>query len=105
MRAAIEIGPQLARAIEAQAARQGGAVTAEPMTASRWASITFSGARHRLRLRVPSSRWAEQWLEALPESEVGLSGHLVADLSVDIVRRDAGRIEAEIAVLTLEMEN
>lgn len=46
-----------------------------------WASVTFVGARHWLRLIVPTDA-AEGLARDLPDAEFDLPGHLVADMAV-----------------------
>jgi hypothetical protein len=67
-----------------------------------WASATFSGARHRLLLELDASVVAQAWLVALPELELPLSGHLVADLHVATVETTDGVLCAAIEALTVE---
>ena len=56
--------------------------------ATRWASATFAGARHELVLRGQTqARRSTHWLAALPEAELPLRGHLVADLKIVAVQR------------------
>lgn len=62
-----------------------------------WASATFNGARHHLTLNSDDAGFA-QWLATLPDADLPLRGHLVADL---IVMGMAGRT-ATIEVLTVE---
>ena len=50
-----------------------------------WASITFTGARHRLRLRFEGAEAVEageQFIAFLPEHEFTIHGQLVADAAV-----------------------
>lgn len=50
-----------------------------------WASITFAGSRHLLRLRFSGWRAiaaGERFLEALPEHDFKLRGALVADAAI-----------------------
>ncbi|KQM61537.1 MULTISPECIES: hypothetical protein [unclassified Sphingomonas] len=55
------------------------AITASDQTG--WASATFNGARHRLTLTSGDAGFAP-WLAGLPEADLPLRGHLVADLIV-----------------------
>ncbi len=69
---------------------------------TRWASATFTGARHRLTLSASPSPTLDDWLAGLPEAEFALRGHLVADLLVPM--RDTGGtfVTFEIEALTVE---
>lgn len=56
-----------------------------------WASATFSGARHRIDLRVPLADAASApspALAALPEHDFALSGEIVADCVLTTQRRE-----------------
>ncbi|BBC72908.1 conserved hypothetical protein [Altererythrobacter sp. B11] len=73
-----------------------------------WASITFSGTRHRLEYAFEGGDAVERgraMLDALPEHEFRIPGQLVADAAV-IERREElegpARLEAAIEVLLLE---
>lgn len=92
-------GP-LARRIVADGARAGLGVTVVEARATRWASATFVGARHRLVLAITGA--AEAWLAALPEAELPIGAHLVADLAVVAVEPDEAGCRATIEVLTVE---
>lgn len=70
----------LARALVADAARYGLALVVRDWRAHPWASATFVGARHVATLAVTGD--AAAWLARLPEADVPLRGHLVADLVV-----------------------
>lgn len=67
-----------------------------------WASITFSGAWHRLRLALDESVVAHAWFVALPELELPLGGHLLADLHVATLETADGVLHAAIEALTVE---
>ncbi|WP_313535531.1 hypothetical protein [Sphingomonas sp.] len=67
-----------------------------------WASVTFSGARHRMLLELDGSIVAQAWLVALPELELPLRGHLVADLQAGSVKSADGVLHAAIEALTVE---
>ena len=67
----------------------------------RWASATFNGARHVMVWRAVPSAALDDWLAALPEAEVALRGHLLADIVVAAVTRTADEARIEIAALTV----
>lgn len=92
----------LARALAADARAAGCPVTIAAADWSRWASATFTGARHLLRLSAPPSPALIVWIAALPEAEFALRGHLVADLSVAAVHHDGAEVAIELEVLTVE---
>lgn len=94
---------QLERALVAMGAAAGCAPVLRAADWTRWASATFTGARHRIVLALPDSPVARRWLADLPEAEFGLGGHLVADLVLASQRRDSDGITVEIEVLTVEL--
>ncbi|MGV3510535.1 MAG: hypothetical protein ACO1OX_00890 [Novosphingobium sp.] len=73
-----------------------------------WASITFSGARHRLVLRFAGSDAVsdgERMIAVLPEHEFKLRGRLVADATVTRVDHEvlpAPLLEVECEILLLD---
>jgi hypothetical protein len=95
-------GTQLERALVRGAADAGIALRVMPAESTRWASVTFTGARHRLRLVAPVSSSLDDWLAALPEAEFRLRGHLVADLVVTAESRTGEQAEATLEILTVE---
>ncbi|MEI9849675.1 MAG: hypothetical protein WDN24_01135 [Sphingomonas sp.] len=93
---------QLARALLAGAAASGCPVRVDAASCERWASATFTGARHMLNLSGDAGPAIEDWLAGLPEAEFALRGHLVADLGVEAVRREGGTVTALVEALTVE---
>lgn len=92
----------LERALVADAKRSAVALTVAQAGATRWASATFVGARHRLTLAAARSLDADTWLGELEDADLPLRGHLVADLKVTRIDRAAGAVTAHIEALTLE---
>lgn len=90
---------RLERALAAHARSFGVTATMLSHARSPWASATFTGARHRLVLAV-SGGAAADWADALPEAELAVPGHLVADLEVG----DRGPDRLLIAALLLEAD-
>lgn len=68
---------------------------------TRWASVTFTGARHRIALEGTASPALDRWLAALPEAEFALRGHLVADLAVTDVHRARDAVTITLEALTV----
>lgn len=89
----------LLRALVADAATRGLAVDVPESDWLRWASATFTGARHSVTL---SGKGLDEWLARLPEHEFTLRGHLVADVTVTGVRHAEGMTVATLELLTLE---
>ena len=82
-----DAGTLLERAIVAHAARHGVAVAIVEAGWERWASATFTGARHALTLEATSGDAFDRWLAVLPEAELSLRRMLVADLTIVAVQR------------------
>ena len=66
-----------------------------------WASITFAGARHWLTVLVPSDLAAEI-VRDLPEADLPLVGHIVADLAIMRQTPQSGSIALVLEALTVE---
>lgn len=92
----------VARALVASAAAAGCEIAIAESDWTRWASATFTGARHELTLVGTPSPGFDAWIAALPEAVFALRGHLVADLRVERVSRSGDRVAATIEILTLE---
>lgn len=97
-----DAGTLLRRAIERDARRAECAATLTLDESTRWASATFIGARHRLSLDGPDDAAFAQWLASLPEADLPIRRHLVADLAIVSVIRAAGRATAHVEGLTVE---
>lgn len=71
-----------------------------------WCSATFLGAQHRMTLRIDGVRALEhagQFASALPDAEIPIPGHIVADISVDAIRpQEDGTVLVDLAILTIE---
>lgn len=88
------VGEALVRVIRATFADFAGIVAVEALSRAEWASVTFSGARHRLRavLEGPGAVGAAaDFLDTMAKVDLPIAGHIVAD--IDLVaeeRRDGG---------------
>ena len=96
-----DAGVLLERALTRGAAEAGIGLAILAAESTRWASVTFTGARHRLTVTAASQR-LDAWLAGLPEAEFRLCGHLVADLAIAAQRRNGDRIEIDLEALTVE---
>lgn len=99
-----DIGTLLTRALERQARLAGCAGHIVTADWERWASATFTGARHRITLSALPCPATEAWLAGLSEAEIDVRGHLVADLEIVAVRRQVDAVHADLEVLTVEMQ-
>lgn len=71
-----------------------------------WCSATFLGAQHRITLRLAGRgalARADQLAMDLPEADLPLPGHIVADIAVDAIRpQEDGTVLVDLAILTIE---
>ena len=95
-------GTALVRAIEANARRAACPVRLRAADWTRWASATFTGARHEVTLDADESGALDNWLTELSEAELPIRGHLVADIIVTSVRRAKGVATIRLEALTVE---
>ena len=91
-----DAGEELRRAIAAAAGCQ---VAVESRA---WASVTFSGARHEIRLSLADPEAADAFLEGLAEREFALRGHVVADIVPIRDERDGSGVRLVLEALTVE---
>lgn len=90
------------RALLASAERAACPVSLADSEMKRWASATFTGARHRITLVGAASPAVDAWLAELAEADLALRGHLVADIQVVHVRRAGEAVTAVVEALTVE---
>ena len=101
--------PALLRALRAGFVRFGG-VTFEDIASRSWASITFSGARHEITLRLDGDQAdaaATAFLSNLEAAEFRLRGHILADIALVSEERSVGpggspRVRMRLEALTVE---
>jgi len=84
----------------------GGTVTVATLSQTPWASVTFAGARHRLRLVIEGDGAvgaAADFLGGLGDMDLPLPGAIVADVAlVSEERRDGGAYAClELEALTI----
>lgn len=92
----------LGRALLASAADAGCPAALVSSDWTRWASATFVGARHSVALRGAMSAHLDAWLAALPDAEFALRGHVLADIAVTRVTREAEWVSISLEALTVE---
>ncbi|HEX9932701.1 MAG TPA: hypothetical protein VGB08_07645 [Allosphingosinicella sp.] len=108
MRKVIEdAATELLRALGACFAGCDGAFRVEELSSRGWASVTFSGARHRIAFSLHgpgAGAAADAFLERMAEAEFDLRGHVLADIAlVSEDRSPAGeRVQVCIEALTVE---
>ena len=77
----------------------------EEVRSRAWASVTFTGARHRLVFRLEgdgAEAAAERFAAGLGAAEFALHGHILADISLTAEDRRPGSVRIELEALTVE---
>jgi hypothetical protein len=92
----------LERALLAAADAAGCPVAVAASDWTRWASATFTGARHSLTLKAMASPALDRWLVGLGDAEFGLRNYLLADLVVTRMCREGDRVTVALEALTVE---
>lgn len=70
-----------------------------------WASALFEGRRHLVTVRISghdATLRHAQFVDGLSDAEWPLSGHFVADISIDDDRQDADGYLVELSALTIQ---
>ena len=72
-----------------------------------WRSLTFTGERHRIDLRIPgpgAAAVAQLLTRDLDESEFAIPGQIVADIAIDgaMIEHPDGAISLTVEALTIE---
>jgi hypothetical protein len=97
---------EVRRAVVAMFTGVGAAVTVAQSHSRPWASITFSGERHRLQLCVTGPGAAsvvETLLDGIGHRDILLRGHILADIEVVSVEHGLdGRVHVIFEALTVE---
>jgi hypothetical protein len=102
-----DAGTELERAVRTRFAGLAATLEVESLTSRPWASITFSGARHRLALRIGgcgAAAAADSFLADVAKREFELRGHILADIALVDELRDAGGARLTLEALTLEAD-
>lgn len=94
----------LGRALAASAARAGAKIELGQGAAKPWHSATFTGARHAFAAQAPADHPLGQWLATIGDTDLPLSGHLVADVAITAREERAGLLHFRIEALTVESE-
>lgn len=97
-----DAGTLLVRALYRESCRAGCPLEIVEADWVRWASVTFTGARHVIIWTATPSAALDTWLAGLPHAELPLRGHLLADITVAGLTRTADSVRIELEALTLE---
>lgn len=92
---------QLEVALKSTAEVRGASISVSDSDSTKWASVSFTGARHRITVRAMTSSGLDDWLNELPDIEFSLRGHILADLAVESVRRENEAVTVVIEALTV----
>ncbi|MGQ0661283.1 hypothetical protein [Sphingosinicella sp.] len=90
----------LRRALVSLLAAEGVTATIENIRSHPWASATFSGTRHELRLRLSDSSGCAL-LADLAEREFDLPGHILIDIAAADMARDGDDMLLTVEALTV----
>lgn len=93
------------RAIHAALAAFGGRFTLHELVTRGWASVTFSGARHRIAFSLDgegAGEAADGLIGSLREAEFDLRGHILADIALAGEERSAEGVRLTLEALTVE---
>ena len=98
---------ELHRAIHLHFAPSDCRVAFEELTSRSWASVTFTGARHRLRFRLEgqgAAEAADRFLAQLHEANFELRGHVLADIALLAEERldEGALVRISLEALTVE---
>jgi hypothetical protein len=97
----------LLRALGGHFSAFGGVFRIDELTSRCWASVTFSGARHKVAFSLEgegAGAAADAFVARMTEIEFDLRGHILADLVLSGDERSAGggRVRLRIEALTVE---
>ena len=92
-----DAGEELRRALAASACE------VRSVESRAWASVTFSGARHEIRLFLNGPEAAHTFVDGLAEREFALRGHILADIVLLSDERDESGVHLDLEALTIEV--
>ena len=93
------------RALRIALAAFGGRFTLHELVSRGWASVTFSGARHRIAFSLDgegAGAAADGLIGALGEADFDLRGHILADIALAGEERSADGVRITLEALTVE---
>jgi len=95
----------LLRALRSRLRDFSGALVVEDLASRSWASVTFTGARHLLCLRLiglGAEEAADAFLAGLEEAEFNLRSHVLADIVLMRQAREEASVRLFLEALTVE---
>jgi hypothetical protein len=105
MTMAAAAGDELKRVLRGYFVYLGAAVAIESLASRPWASVTFSGERHRLALCLPgpgAAAAADAFLDGLAERDFALRGHVLADILLVERCEEDEQVRLVLEALTVE---
>lgn len=102
-----DAGTVLLQALAACFAGFAGAYRVEELVSRSWASVTFSGARHKVAFALHgpgAATAADAFLGVMREAEFALPGHILADLALVGEERsaDGEHVQVRLEALTVQ---
>lgn len=82
-----------------------GRFTLHELVSRGWASVTFSGSRHRISFSLDgdgAGEAADVFIGALGDADFDLRGHILADVSLMGEERSEGKVRISLEALTVE---
>jgi hypothetical protein len=95
----------LVRALRTRLDGFGADLEIENLVSRSWASVTFTGARHSVSLRLEGHRAgqaADAFLDGMDEAEFDLRDHILADIVLVRQVRDEASVRLFLQALTVE---
>jgi hypothetical protein len=97
----------LLRALWAQFTGFDGLFRVDELTSRGWASVTFTGARHRVAFSLVGAgagTAADCFLQRMEDSDFDLRGHILADIALTSEERDPSgeQVQLRLEALTVE---
>jgi hypothetical protein len=93
------------RAIRVSFVSFAGDFTLHELVSRSWASVTFSGARHRIAFSLEGAgaqEAASDFLGRMNEAEFDLRGHILADITLTGEERSFDKVKISLEALTVE---
>jgi hypothetical protein len=73
----------------------------EELVCRSWASVTFTGTRHKVTLSLDAAA-AARFRDGIEEAEFNLPGHILADIAVASQAREGDEVRIALEALTVE---
>jgi hypothetical protein len=108
MAVAEDAATALLRAIGAKFSLFDGAFSVEENKSRSWASVTFTGSRHRLTFSLQgraANAAADSFIETLTEADFPLRGHVLADIALAGDERSIARERVQLTIEALTVED